>query len=1261
TAPVLTQTTYESLSQIRLQVTKSNSPDIDKYNFIRSTNGGSFATIATITSSASSLTYIDNISNDGTNSYCYRVTGIDECGNRGDTSALHCPVNLSARTGQLESILEWKPYVGYELDSATIQRFDSVNNKWNRIGRVGATDTFFKDSTNIICNYLYTYRIASHQKNGTLVTMSDSAGVRPIDTIKPPRIELITTGILSQASAGVVFLRSPDSDVNQHMVVSKGYYNGKLVSTDSAYTFDKSPDTIQAIVSIPRTDSISYRFQVFAIDSCNQNVSANSETHHAIQVTGKPLNLATELNWSHYKGWGFVSAYVVQVYDGNDWKAISNLLPNTTTFTHTGLPCNLEQRYRIIGIGNSLLSEGTISDEIRLTPYDSLPPKAPVVNYATVVNDSTIEINWNQSTSGDAQNYLVFMSRNGGAPIFLDTVARTTNPTHTYTCTGINTKTHKYCFEILAFDTCNLNISTDHVKHCAMQLDATAGNKEVMLNWSPYEGLAVKQYEIQQLVNNNWVSVATVAPTVSSYKHTNLNCYVPYTYRIKMTETGTPADNSLSDTITVTPFDTIAPDAPRIRSVSVLNNNSVEIKWDHSVANDVYKYVLHQKHPDSTHFSVLDTLGYVNKYTASVDASKIDLGFGFALQAIDNCRDNVGVLSNPTSTIVLDVRPQDCENVLELNWRNNPNFKEGLNQYEIYRSENSGAYVLIAISNGNNYLDSVIPYFTYQYYIKATENNSTGYNAISNTELGVPYRPYAPVVKSVSVSKSGIIDGEIEVKWHINTKADYLERQKIYHKESGSANFSVLNNNLAVTDSAFTHSNINTKTTNHEYFVVTEDSCGNISDTVSIHKSIDFEFKIGQLTHELRWTPYAGVPVARYYVEQLQGNSFVVTDTVSPTKDSLFKFPAPCNTLITYRIGAESALGFISYSDTASGLAIDNEYPDKPILTNISVTNTAINTINFMGVDSPDVFAYQILRSANGGNFVHRGYMPYTGVKKAEQFIDSVKKAKGPYRYAVVALDSCLNGASTDTFKTSQLNGVADHFKNTLFWNKFEGYALNTLQLQTYNGTAWSLFKSLNVNDTHFVHQDASCGASIIYRLMGISAKADTTYSNQISLTPTDTTPPLSPLIKYATVDAHNRIKLYWTNPANNDVKTYNIYRSDNGGPFNLLNDTTYTNVYYDNHVKSQSNYYNYYIEAIDSCIAQPSPFTDTVGTFYFSIEKDTCQTENRYQIEPIKHLGNGADYYILFYKSANSANWKGIDSVYAGTTTYIDTARIRD
>src|SRR6185369_16246584 len=114
----------------------------------------------------------------------------------------------------------------------------------------------------------------------------------------------------------------------------------------------------------------------------------------------------------------------------------------------------------------------------------------------------------------------------------------------------------------------------------------------------------------------------------------------------------------------------------------------------------------------------------------------------------------------------------------------------------------------------------------------------------------------------------------------------------------------LLASNIPAKQDSFVHTGLNTRTDNHEYKIVAIDSCGNVSDTSTTHLTMELHITVGQLIHNLFWTPYQGYPVQNYIIQFRQAGTWQNVDTVPGTTTSLMRIPVPCNHQLFYRVVA---------------------------------------------------------------------------------------------------------------------------------------------------------------------------------------------------------------------------------------------------------------------------------------------------------------------------------------------------------------------
>lgn len=1262
-APGLLRATVVDYSTTLINFNKSSSPDAYQYKVLRSANGSAYSNITSIQTFNNSISYTDNsgLSNNGVH-YCYKIVVQDSCGNDGDTSVTHCLTNLKTFSGQRAAKLRWNPYTGFTIDSQYVERWDSVSKSWRTIKSLSPDSTGFRDAVDVICGQNYIYRIRTVEKGGNFsVSYSDSQSVRAKDTINPADVDVLYSTHKNDTTTQLVFKKVSSPDVNNYFILTLEYDNGVL---DNTYIYThpvNDKDTFFLDMKTPSTSSKSYCFGVLAVDSCGNNFSSNRELHCPVFLSGTEQNLSTRLDWTFNEGFS-VDSYFVQVKNPSGiWTDYQKLNRTTVRFTDNPLACNDSIEYRIkTKERNSSLY--TFSNPIKIAAFDTIKPARPSLRYATVENDTTLKLEWDHSTSGDVDKYNIWLKQGNGSFTNLTTETRTSGSTQVFFHRGVDAKNDTFAYRVVAEDSCSvLNLSVNNRPHHAMQLTGEGANLSNNIYWSQYSGFDVKEYQVETYdkTSSAWSVLSTVNKADSKYVHQDVYCFDTITYRIKALDNNS-SEFAYSDTIRLKPFDTISPEPPVIQHVNVTANNEITVSWNRSISTDANKYIIYRKNSLGGKYQALDTLLNIFTYVDTPNTS--DSIWIYALKAIDSCVENVSFkFSDPVNNMVLAYDERGCSKEIELEWNAYINFENGLSGYQIWRSTNGNAEKLISTvgSAVTDFVDAnVNQYHTYEYRVAAIETAPGTGVAYSQKLSARPFITPVPELYTVSTIESDDNNGEIQLYWQKQIGVSHIKFSKIYYKNSTSATFTELVDSVGLNDSVFTHTGINTKTNTHQYFIVNVDSCRSVSDTLSIHKSMDMTFGYGQLVHNLRWTEYEGQTLKSYILQQLIGPNWTDIDTISATNDTFDRFPAPCNTVITYRIAAVNQYDQQAYSDTTSGVAIDLLAPDAPTIDNVTIVDDKYVFIEFTGVDSLDTYGFSLEKARNGGNFASNALQLFSQPKQSSSFRDSTKIDSNYFSYKIIALDSCLNGTSSAIFKPIHLMGTPGNFENHLTWRPFQGYGLSDYVVEVDDNGSWIQVGTVTATDTTFTHTGQGCNIPVTYRIRGSeNAGSRTTESNWITITPFDTISPSKPVAYTASVLSEKTVELKWDYQASSDVKFYHIYKETSPGAFSILDTVERTNSYVDSIFLGTDTTYQYYVQAVDSCNAlHISPSSDTISTFIISHTQDTCKPVTYVNWTTPKGFDGNLDMYFI-QRQANGGPWRNIDTVLAGTNTFADSS----
>jgi gliding motility-associated-like protein len=1236
--PILTCADVQSSTKVKVSWHDTlNADSIMKSAFIyhkiyrRRGLTGSFTLIDSLTN-YKTLTYTDSkVTGADTVPYSYYITGQNSCGLEGlQSDTITTIVATLKKISDKRAIISWN---------------SALNSKvyYKVLADYGSGYTFVDSTTKL--NYVYTackpvtFSAQIRVDDKTYCSMYSSATKNKVtiqDSVAPDIKTILNGTVLSTTKAAVTFSGSDSTDTYKYYIYR---------STDGA-SFSKF-DSITSVASQKlyvytdasvSTDKHKYCYKIRAVDNCG-NLSKYSPVTCLVELTVKTGSLKNLLAWNKYVG--YTSDTVeIQSYVSNKWKNLKYVNLTDSAYADSNVVCGNTYYYRIV-YRNAANSYYSSSDTVTVTTTDTVPPAQVNLISASIINGSQVNITFNKVPDRDVKKYEIqFRKGSVGSFIPIAIVQPTTWP-YTYSQIGTSTLADTLNYRVFAIDSCGGNKSTTAELHKAVHLEGSKLDDAVRLAWSSYFGFTVKNYTIQKRINNTWKDAIT-GITSTSYTDTGLACNVTQYYRIKAIENGGDNATAFSDSTAVTPYDTVKPGKSLINYVTLLSNTKVYINWAKSKAKDVKQYVIYRKQSSDVNYTAIDTVKQDTFYT-DTKALPASVSYDYEVRAMDSCANNLGAVSDKQNTLLIQASTSGCNQKINLSWNAYVNWTSGVKNYLIYRTIDKGSESLYATVSGTttSYTDAgVNPRHTYTYRVKAVVNNATGYSSFSNTISDTTYYPPQPYIQHASKLSTSATSGQVSVKWTSQKGIRYLSYLRLYYRIAGSGTYSLLKDNIPPSQDSFVHSTLNTNTQDYEYYLVGVDSCGNASDTSSIHKTMNLSMTVGQLIHDLSWTPYKGWQVQGYIIQYKIGSQFVNVDTLNGNTTKLHRFPMPCNHVVSYRIIAMSTKGDLAYSDTASGQAIDTIPANRPVANNITVLGTHKTQLTFTGSDSADVYGYSIRRQDGTGSYKPIGFIVYGGAHASYTFTDTALTTQTHRSYVVVTLDSCLNESYSDTFSPILLKATALNQAATVNWTSFRGYNASKYELQQYLNGSWQTLVYEKPGDTNFLHEPLACYVPRYYRAVVYENGGNrASISDSVMVTPFDTIIPPAPGIRYATAVPGKGIKLEWNWNKKSDVKYFEIWRSVNGGSFSYQNTVVYDSTWTDLSAVPVNKQYAYYVIAIDSCNSNHrSVPSDTDVTMKISATTVACTPLVRLTWTSYTDLPKGTDSYTIYRSTAGGS-----------------------
>ena len=1136
-------------SVIQLNFTMADSSDIYGYYVQRATNGGVGSTIKFISqiSGGTPVVYFDTIST-LVDQHCYTVITIDSCLNV-TPSVQFCPIQLKGQGQNLQNKLVWTSFQGYSVQNYEV--YELQGSIWNQLASNVASDTEYIHQP-LNCGQTRFYKIKSIGVNGT-ISESDTIHLTPFDTIPPVAPVLTRASVLGN---GMVELNwtAVGGDIKAYEIWTKtaGQKNFNFVAAVGTTTYYQ-------VSGLNTQDSVN-QFEIFALDSCAFNRSFPSIPHATMQLGGQAQNTQNLLTWTSYSGLSAKKVWIQTYQKG--WKTIDSVIGSKNNYVDDTLACNVPVIYRVIAqLTNDSLS---VSDSIRLTPFDTIPPAQPEIQRASVLSNSSVQLTWKWGPKDIGQYEIWMKSISASSFSKLATVGYT----NSYTVTGLNTTDSIYCFQIIALDTCASNRSIASLNECTIQLTGVAENTQNTIQWTDYSTYTgAPKYYIQTLSNVGfWSTIDSNFSALRTYIHINLPCNIPVNYRIMGVFSG--VDTVYSDTIILTPFDTIKPIASVLTSVSILEDGNIVIKWNKNANVDVKYHDIYRAPIGSSVFTSVGTATDVDSFLDVTATNTSSQRYTYYVIAIDSCNPlNRAPQSNQHTSSNLNVSSGSCQPAVKLTWNSYPWFGNGLQGYAVMRSD-GGAWTQVTTvsATDTSYTDySVNAKNGYCYQIMAISTAGL-YAATTDTSCQVPrlYPNPDPVsMYSVSTVQTGTTTGSVKIVWNRFAPTAVLSRGYVlYHSTTGVWPFTPIKVINLADDTVYWHTNINTSDSTHYYSVRVIDTCGAQSDSSAPFRTIDLKLTIGNGAMVLDWLPSLNITESGYEIEKSFNGGPFGSYTILPAGTIQFVDSAvSCGFRYSYRVKALYSLrpNATNISDSVSGISIDTIPPDIALvqMATVAVPAKVGGRIDISFFSPPQInrSGYNIYRKVNNGPWMILSNQTTTqyGLIGVSDF--SLNTLDSLYSYKITSLDSCGNESKAgEIHRPVNISVTAVSQANLVQWTPYLGFDSLVYRIErSVNGGLFNPLYDIIDGSTHFTDSSTKCDTFYNYRIKvyDIQNPLVQSYSDTSQVMGMDKTAPNAPQIGVVSVTSTDPysggIQINWVNSTSTDVRYHVIERRSSG------------------------------------------------------------------------------------------------------------------
>ncbi len=359
-------------------------------------------------------------------------------------------------------------------------------------------------------------------------------------------------------------------------------------------------------------------------------------------------------------------------------------------------------------------------------------------------------IGWQENPAGDACWYYIFYKNPiTGSNDIIDSVPANVSGYYTYNITAHNAQNQIEAYAIGVKDCCNNQMFTILDYHRTMLLQGTLDKCDTAVNliWNAYNwfnsGTSVL-YEIYVSQNGNpFAYLGSTTDTVFQHKPVGDNSV--NVYYVRAVENGGGGPFSATSVVFTITVDLLNPvQYLDLYTVSVKDSSTITITFIPDLTAGTKKYYIKRAFAESHVFTDVQEVPYspvsqITVYDTQVETAKYK--YKYEVWAEDSCG-KFSKKSNLGTNILLQAQKEELPLTVTLTWNNYRNWLGGVNQYNIYRAQDSpqGNYQLIdrifvgqepGADTTYTFVDDVSDVLDgngkFCYYIEAEENTTNHY------------------------------------------------------------------------------------------------------------------------------------------------------------------------------------------------------------------------------------------------------------------------------------------------------------------------------------------------------------------------------------------------------------------------------------------------------------------------------------------------------------------------------------------------------
>lgn len=407
--------------------------------------------------------------------------------------------------------------------------------------------------------------------------------------------------------------------------------------------------------------------------------------------------------------------------------------PASTSFNHVGANATLvDWYYKIVALHNC---PGTVSDTSIALAEEVLD--IPPINYVTVLDDGSVEVNWKKNTSSQTQGYNIYYFLGGGLSNLIDSVFGINDTV--YVDLNANSDSSSFVYSVASFDVCKnlslINPNAHNTIFLAQNIIPCTSTLE--LSWNPYINWpSGTRYLVEAKIDANPVEILDTLPDNSTGFNVNTNDLLgdSVCFRIIALHPNnnfTSASNKICLPITFVRTAGFT----HFRNITVNASGGVDLSWWADSTADLTQFV-YQKANNPNALSDFDSVllsapfSLLNSFT-DINANTQDDTLYYQVITKDVCNQNS--ISGIGSPIFLKAELVG-NSLVSLNWSNFTMPNATVLRYNVQEIVNNNAVGLGVVGPLENIFEENIAE-------QATETGLFCYQIEAEYELSVPGFP----------------------------------------------------------------------------------------------------------------------------------------------------------------------------------------------------------------------------------------------------------------------------------------------------------------------------------------------------------------------------------------------------------------------------------------------------------------------------------------------------------------------------------------